>query len=104
MPSTTRRDFLGLVGAAGAASLLDSRHATAAPPADTLVIVKNIDDILSLDPAEVYEFSSGEIINNVYDRLITFDPTDFSKPIGGASKAGLFPRTAAASPSRYAQG
>jgi len=84
MPNTTRRAVFGLVGAGAAATMLRPGRAAAATPADTLVIAKNIDDILSLDPAEVYEFSSGEIINNVYDRLITFDPADYSKPVGGA--------------------
>src|SRR6516225_4731131 len=56
----------------------------ATPPA-TLVIAKAIDDIISLDPAEVYEFSGGEIINNVYDRIMTFDPKDFTKLVGGAA-------------------
>jgi len=49
-------------------------------------MVKAIDDIISLDPAEVYEFSGGEIINNVYDRIMTFDPKDFTKLVGGAAE------------------
>ena len=34
-------------------------------PKDTVVIAKQIDDIITLDPAEVFEFSGGEVIANV---------------------------------------
>ena len=36
----------------------------AATPADTLVIAKQIDDIISMDPAEAYELSGIEVISN----------------------------------------
>jgi peptide/nickel transport system substrate-binding protein len=55
-------------------ALLLSGAATAAPPRDTIVMGKGIDDIVSLDPAEVYEASGGEVVGNVYDRLIETDP------------------------------
>jgi peptide/nickel transport system substrate-binding protein len=70
---------------AAAAMMPASRPAHAATPADTLVMARNIDDIIGLDPAEVYEFSSSEILNNVYERLFTFDPRDFTKVIGGVA-------------------
>lgn len=43
-------------------------------PADTLVIADAIDDIVSLDPAEAYEFSGLDINNNTYDGLVELDP------------------------------
>ena len=43
-------------------------------PADTLVIADAIDDIVSLDPAESFEFSGNDVLNNVYDRLIHMHP------------------------------
>ncbi|MGB8813974.1 MAG: ABC transporter substrate-binding protein [Paracoccaceae bacterium] len=43
-------------------------------PADTLVIADAIDDIVSLDPGEAYEFSGLDVINNTYDGLIELDP------------------------------
>jgi peptide/nickel transport system substrate-binding protein len=43
-------------------------------PADTVVMAKRIDDIVSLDPAEVYEFSDSEAVANLYDRLLDYDP------------------------------
>ncbi len=50
--------------------------APAAPgvPQDTIVMGKSIDDIVSLDPAEVYEVSGSEVVGNVYDRLLEVDP------------------------------
>ena len=48
-------------------------------PADTLVVANRIDDIVSLDPAEIFEFAGGDLANNVYDTLITFDAADLSK-------------------------
>ncbi len=43
-------------------------------PADTLVIADAIDDIVSLDPAEAYEFSGLDLNNNTYDGLVELDP------------------------------
>ena len=50
-----------LPGAVLASALLASAPGHAASPADTLVIAKNIDDMISLDPAEGYELSGIEV-------------------------------------------
>ena len=47
----------------------------AATPADTLVIAEAIDDIVSLDPGEAYEFSGLDLVNNTYDGLVEINPT-----------------------------
>jgi peptide/nickel transport system substrate-binding protein len=60
--------------------------AQAATPANTLVIAKNIDDIITLDPGEAYEASDGEIITNIYDRLIRYEATDFRSLVGGVAE------------------
>ncbi|MBI1172967.1 ABC transporter substrate-binding protein [bacterium] len=59
-----------------AALLLGSAPAAlmAATPADTLVIAAAIDDIVSLDPAEAYEFSGLDVVNNTYDGLVEINP------------------------------
>src|SRR4051812_12059931 len=63
--------------AAGAACLaLASGTAAAATPHDTVVMAKQIDDIISLDPAESFEVSGQEVIGNLYDRLLAHDPGD----------------------------
>jgi peptide/nickel transport system substrate-binding protein len=61
--------------------------AQAATPADTLVIAKQIDDIISLDPAEAYELSGIEVISNVYDRIMRFEPTDVNSLVPGAAES-----------------
>jgi peptide/nickel transport system substrate-binding protein len=45
-------------------------------PADTLVVAQNIDDIVAIDPAQAYEFSSGELVTQIYDRLVQYDAED----------------------------
>lgn len=47
--------------------------AEAKTPQDTLVMAWVFDDIISLDPAEIYEFSSSEYMANTYDRLVVQD-------------------------------
>lgn len=61
--------------------------AHAVTPKDTLVIAQAFDDIISLDPAEVFEISAGEIMGNSYDRLIRFDVGDPSKLIGDLAES-----------------
>lgn len=56
--------------------------ATAQTPRDTIVMAKQIDDIISLDPAEVFEFSGSEIVGQLYDRLIAFDVKDSTRLYG----------------------
>lgn len=56
--------------------------ATQAPTAgpisveNTLVINGNIDDLITLDPAVVYEYSGILITHNVYQTLVTFEGSD----------------------------
>jgi peptide/nickel transport system substrate-binding protein len=61
--------------------------AMAATPPDTLVMAMNIDDIITLDPAEAYEFSGVEMVSNIYDRIMLFDPNDVTKLVGGATES-----------------
>ena len=61
------------------AALSLSTPAWAETPADTLVIADMIEDIVSLDPAESFEFSGQDALLNVYDRLIRILPeNDFA--------------------------
>ena len=61
--------------------------ASASTPADTLVMAKNIDDMISLDPAECYELTGVEVDSNIYDRLIRNDPKDVTKLVGGVAES-----------------
>jgi peptide/nickel transport system substrate-binding protein len=64
-----------------------SPEARAATPADTLVIAKQIDDIISLDPGEAYELSGIEVVANTYDRIMRFEPTDITKLVPGVAES-----------------
>jgi peptide/nickel transport system substrate-binding protein len=61
--------------------------ARAATPPDTIVIVKQIDDIITLDPGEDYELSGVEIATNIYDRLLRYEAEDVSKLVGGVAES-----------------
>ena len=61
--------------------------AQAATPPDTVVIAKQIDDLISLDPAEDYELSGVEVATNVYDRLLRYEAEDVSKLVGGVAES-----------------
>jgi peptide/nickel transport system substrate-binding protein len=64
-----------------------SLSAQAAPPKDTFVMAKDISDIITLDPAEVFEFSGGEVIANIYDRLMMFEPENLTTLVGGVAES-----------------
>jgi peptide/nickel transport system substrate-binding protein len=59
----------------------------AATPKDTLVVAWSIDDIITMDPGETFEISTGEIMGNAYDRLIRFDVNDPSKLVADIAKS-----------------
>jgi peptide/nickel transport system substrate-binding protein len=67
-----RRSLFALVLSAAATAF-------AATPKDTLVVALAFDDIITLDPAEAFEISAGELMGNGYDRLLRFDVNDPSK-------------------------
>lgn len=56
-------------------------------PADTLVIADAIDDIVSIDPHEAFEFSGVDLNNNVYDTLIELDPTKPGELVPGLAES-----------------
>ena len=72
--------------AASTAAML-SVPASAGPPKDTFVMAKDISDLITMDPAEVFELSGGEIIANVYDRLMMYEPEDLGKLVGGVAES-----------------
>ena len=57
-----------------AAAVMAGPIGHAETPASTLVMAMNIDDIISLDPAETFELVSGEINANIYDRITVHEP------------------------------
>ncbi len=59
----------------------------AGTPKDTLVMASKIDDIITLDPAEIFEFSGAEYAANAYDRLINYDVDNVSDIYGGVAES-----------------
>jgi len=76
-----------LLAAAVVLPLAAAPAAFAATPPDTVVIAKQIDDIISLDPGEDYELSGVEIATNIYDRLLRYEAEDVSKLVGGVAES-----------------
>ncbi|TXL78844.1 ABC transporter substrate-binding protein [Vineibacter terrae] len=64
-----RRTFASSLLAAPAVWPL--RDALAQTPRDTLVMAAQLDDIISLDPHESFEFKGNETTTNIYEKLLT---------------------------------
>lgn len=73
--------------AAAIAMAFTASAAFAETPADTLVIADKIDDIVSLDPAESFEFSGNDLLNNVYDTLVELDPANLGPLVPGLAES-----------------
>lgn len=67
--------------------LLFSAFVQAKTPKDFLVMGTKIDDIITLDPAEIFEFSGAEYAANAYDRLINYDVDNVSDIYGGVAES-----------------
>ncbi len=78
---------LSLVCALSLAMLATLAPVQAATPKDTLVVVTAMDDIVTLDPAESFEISAGEIMGNAYDRLVRYDVADPAKLLPDVAKS-----------------
>jgi len=70
-----------------AAALFASGASQAATPKNTFVMAKDIADIITMDPAEVFELTTGEIIANIYDRIMMFEPEDLQNLVGGVAES-----------------
>lgn len=83
----TRRDLLAAAAAAAAtpAALTTSAHAET--PKGIAVMAKQIDDVLSFDPAEAYEFTNNECCANIYRRLVGPDRSDNTRIAGDLASA-----------------
>jgi peptide/nickel transport system substrate-binding protein len=85
LPSAMARS--AVLGAFTLALAFTPAVAPAETPADTLVIADKIDDIVSLDPAESFEFSGNDMLNNVYDTLVELDPADLGPLVPGVAES-----------------
>ncbi|MGE5201188.1 MAG: ABC transporter substrate-binding protein [Acidobacteriota bacterium] len=73
--------------ASAAMVLVSAVAAYADTPKDTVVMAKQIDDIISLDPGEAFEFSGGEANGNMYERLVYYDVKNVSKMYGALAES-----------------
>ena len=81
----TRRSLLEAAASPILLSTLGTAHA--ATPHDIVVMAKQIDDIISFDPAESYEFSNNEADGNIYRRLVAPNHADNTKVIGDIAES-----------------
>jgi peptide/nickel transport system substrate-binding protein len=70
---------------AACAALLLIGAAQAATPKDALVMAWNLDALITFDPAQIAEVNGNDIVRNVCDPLVGYDPNDTTK---------IVPRTA----------
>ncbi len=70
-----------------AALLFAASAAPAATPDNALVMAWQFDDIITLDPAEIFEFSGAEFAGNAYDRLIGYDVDNVEEIYGLAAES-----------------
>ena len=73
-----RKFIAGLV--MGTALITTPLAAQADTPKNALVMAFAIDDIITLDPAQIFEFSGAEYAGNTYDRLIAVSYTHLTLP------------------------
>ena len=76
-----------LLAGVATVAMIAAGSAIAGTPKDMLVHAKDISDTITLDPAEVFEFTGGEVVANVYDRVMMFEPEDLSKLVGGVAES-----------------
>ncbi|MBI1775536.1 MAG: ABC transporter substrate-binding protein [Proteobacteria bacterium] len=72
---------------AAALVILMSAAANAATPRDALVIAWNLDGVLTLDPAQIGETITDEIMGNVCDPLLLKDYADSRKIVPGVAES-----------------
>ena len=78
----TRRSLLAASAASPVLSYVGGQRAEAATPKDVVVMGKQIDDMIALDPAQAYEFTDNELDGNIYRKLVMPDPKTGTTVIG----------------------
>lgn len=68
-----------LLAASAAAAALPGLPAFAATPRDVLVVGQQLDQLISLDPAECFEVNGREVLSNCYEQLLEPDPANPDK-------------------------
>lgn len=79
--------FAKVMAAATLGAMIAVSGLIAATPRDTLVIADAIDDVITLDPAEVGEVGGIMAANQIYEPLVTFDLDDPTRLVGVLAKS-----------------
>ena len=85
MARTTR--MLATTLCAAVVTLGTAVPAQAATPKNMFVMARDLADIITMDPAEVFELATGEIMTNLYDRVMMFEPEDLQELTGGVTES-----------------
>ena len=80
----------GIAAVVGAVAMV-AMPAFATTPANSLVIATDISDIINFDPAEVFEITTGEIMANLYDRIMMIEPENLDELVGGVAEVSVRP-------------
>ena len=80
-----RRAFMASAAALPLTSFIPA--AWAATPKDTVVFASQIDDLITLDPGEMYEISAQILDSDIYDRLVRYEAEDMTKLVGGVAES-----------------
>ncbi|MTH65432.1 ABC transporter substrate-binding protein [Paracoccus shanxieyensis] len=75
-----RRQFLASAAALPIVTMLPAGLARAATPRDQFVIATNMTTMRGVDPHEANQIESIEILANLYDRLVFFEPDNLTEP------------------------
>ncbi len=79
--------ILPVAGAIGLSVMLAVAPVKAATPSNMVVMAWQIDELISLDPAEIYEFAPAELAANFYDRVVYYDIASPNEMKGGAAES-----------------
>jgi peptide/nickel transport system substrate-binding protein len=82
----TAAGILAVITAVGLANVARpaAAHTIAAPAAankTTLLIARTLDDMRTMDPDRMYEFSSEAAGSNIFDPLVSYNGTNVTKPV-----------------------
>ncbi len=69
------------------AALISAGPALAKTPVDQLVIAMNMTSMRGMDPQELNQFESAEVIANLYDRLLMPNPEDQTELLPGLAES-----------------
>lgn len=75
--------------ALGVARAVTALPAIVETPPNVLVIANRIDDITTMDRAQSFEFAGSDVIRNIYQKLVNFDPLDLDAGYGAGCRRKL---------------